>query len=272
MRNTIATGGVSSAEFGERFQALNRPVTSGSKLWPVNVANNQAEILVYQEIGFWFGAAQFIDQLNQLANVDVIDVRINSIGGIASEAIAMYHALVRNPAQIRVWIDAAAYSAASVLAMAASPGELRMAFNARIMMHNAWNVVAGDHRDMQKEAAVLELLDGTIAATYGKRMTNSKDEILALMNDETWYDAEGAVAAGLVDETFDAEELPADAGNIARRVELAAHLGLTFKHMPQGLLGREPELDRVAATAVEVDARWCEIQERRCEIQERRAA
>lgn len=277
MRRSAATGGLSAADGLARIWTpeFNTPGQSrgdqSPKRWPMNAAGNQAEILVYQEIGFWYGSAMFIEQLNQLGNVDTIDVRINSIGGIASEAIAMYQALVRHPALVRVWIDAAAYSAASVLAMAASPGELRMAFNARFMMHNAWNIVAGDKADMRKEGDVLEMLDGTLALTYGKRMTAlSKDEILTLLDAETWYDAEGAVAAGAVDDVFDPgdEQLPDDAANMHKRLEHAAGLGLRFKNMPKDLFDRGAKVTAATPPAVdlsagvEVDARWAAVRNR----------
>src|SRR5205085_2527894 len=62
-----------------------------------------------------------------------------------------------------------------------------------------------------------------------------KEEILALMAAESWYDADAAVAAGLADETFDGAEvdLPEDGLNMVRE----------FKRPPQDLL------DRVAARA-----------------------
>jgi ATP-dependent protease ClpP protease subunit len=236
------------------------------KRWPMNsLAAGQAEILIYEEIGYWNTSKMFVDQLTALGNVDVLDVRINSVGGLATEGVAMYQALARHPAQKRVWIDAAAYSAASLIAMAASPGELRIAFNARMMIHNAWNIILGDKRDMAKEAGLLDMLDGTIAATYAKRMAGStKEEILALMADETWYDAEGAVAAGLADEVFDATEaeLPADAANVLRQ----------YKHVPRDLLTRFAErsattlpadaVDAEQAQAVAVLARWAAVRER----------
>lgn len=230
--------------------------------WPMAKSGREAEIRVYQDIGFEYSARQFIEQLNSLGDVDTLNIRINSVGGIVQDAVAMYQALARHPATKRVWIDAAAYSAASLLAMAASPGELRIAFNARMMIHNAWTIVLGDKRDMAKEAESLDLLDGTIAATYMKRMTDkTKDEILALMDEETWYDAEGAVAAGLADEVFQGDEqadLPANAANMVSK----------YKHVPRDLLDRmaaraSASTPTEVADAVNVAARWAEIRQHR---------
>jgi len=242
---------------------------AATKRWEMNaLAGAAAEILIYEEIGFEFTARIFIEQLAALGDVAELRVRINSIGGIASEGIAIYQALRRHPAKKIVYVDAAAYSAASIIAMAASPGELRMAFNARMMIHNAWNIMLGDAADMRKEADVLELLDGTIAATYAKRATKkTQAEMLALMEAETWLDAESAVELGLADQVISGDEdvaLPADAAALARR----------YKHVPQDLLDRigqraagQPTPAAAAdgedsAIAVELMARWAAVRDR----------
>jgi ATP-dependent Clp protease, protease subunit len=241
-------------------------VESGLKRWPFRQEGQNAEIRIYSDIGFWYTSQMFAEQLDALKDVEVLDIRINSFGGVASEGVAMYQALARHPAKKRVWIDAAAYSAATIPAMAASPGELRIAFNARFMIHNAWNFAEGDKHEMRKVGDILELLDGTIAATYQKRMAGlTKEKILGLMNDETWYDAESAVAAGLADETFDAEEidLPEDSLNMVRefkrppaelveRIERArSRKGFERSHVPDDL-----------AAGGDVDARWAVIRNR----------
>jgi ATP-dependent protease ClpP protease subunit len=124
----------------------------------MNLATDKssAEIMLYGEIGFDFTARDFINQLATMGDVEQLDIRINSPGGIGSDGIAIYNALVRHPAQRTVYIDAAAYSAASIVAMAASPGQLKMAFNARMMIHNGWAFMMGDKNDLRKEADSLD--------------------------------------------------------------------------------------------------------------------
>jgi hypothetical protein len=107
-------------------------------------------------------------------------------------------------------------------------------------------------------------LDGTIAATYQKRMTDkSKEEILAMMDEETWFDAEAAVEAGLADEIFDGtEEAPDGDGeefNLVRR----------FKKRPTSLVVNNREPARLLAEAnrtapddsddVELRFRWAQL-------------
>lgn len=232
--------------------------TGGLKRWAMNrvAGENNAEIRIYSDIGYWYGSDTFIRQLEELGDVAVLDIRINSYGGLVDQGLAIYNALGRHPATKRVWIDAAAYSIASVVSLAASPGELRIADNARTMIHNAWMDTVGDQREHKKAMDRLEQLDGIIAAMYAKRMGSSAAEIRALMAEETWYDAAGAVAAGLADEVFDALAVddPEDSFNLLR----------DFKRTPPEVLERA-RLRREAtpatppatfAAAVDVRTRW----------------
>lgn len=235
-------------------------IESGLKRWPMNRAGSSAEIRIYSDIGLWHTSQMFAEQLDALGEVAVLDVRINSMGGVGAEGLAIYNLLAMHSAVKRVWIDAAAYSAAAIVAMAASPGELRMADNARAMIHEAWALGEGNKREMRKVAEMLELADGAIATTFAKRMTEfSKEQILGLMEAETWYDAEGAVAAGFADEIFAAGEvaLPDDELNLARE----------FKRLPPDLAERIRAHTAASsacdqAAAVGVAARWAEVRQR----------
>ena len=79
----------------------------------------EAEILLYEEIGYWaIDAKMFADTLQEIGDVDSIVLGINSDGGDAFDGIAMFNALVRHPAKVTVRIDGIAASAASLVAMA----------------------------------------------------------------------------------------------------------------------------------------------------------
>ena len=86
-------------------------------------APTRAEVLIYGDIGeSWYGdtiAAK--DFVKDFAAIDAaeITVRINSYGGSVTDGIAIYNAIKRHPAQVTVAVDGAAYSVASLIAMAA---------------------------------------------------------------------------------------------------------------------------------------------------------
>lgn len=67
------------------------------------------------------------------------------------------------------------------------------------MIHKAWMCSCGNADDMAKAAALLEKLDGTLAATYAAETGQDAATIAAWMRDETWFDAQDAVDKGFAD-------------------------------------------------------------------------
>lgn len=157
-----------------------------------------AEIYIYDEIGpdYWglVSAQSVIDELQKIGAENEVTVRINSPGGDVVQAEAMYNALNRHNGIVIVEIDALAASAASYVAMAGD--EIRIAENAKIMIHNAWTIAMGDASELRKTADTLEKYTQGIAEVYAKRSGMSLDEIIELMADETWMTATEAVEMG----------------------------------------------------------------------------
>lgn len=166
-----------------------------------------AEIRIYGDIGEGLfdgtSAKQFADQLQALGDLEALDVRINSWGGIATDGIAIYYALERHPATVTVHVDAMAASAASIVAMAASPGRLWIAPAARIMVHPAWTAVVGNRHDFTHQAETLEQLDRQIAGIYAKRTGRREATMLALMDAHhgggSYFTGQEAVDEGFAD-------------------------------------------------------------------------
>lgn len=160
------------------------------------------EILIYADIGpdYWgdgssVSAKAVKAQLDKMTDAAEITVRINSPGGDVFDGFAIYNLLAQHPAKIRVKVDGWAASAASVIAMAGDTVE--MAANALLMIHNPWTMAIGDSESMLKTAALLEQIKGSIITTYKSKTTLDDGDIAALMDAETWFDAQGAVDAGL---------------------------------------------------------------------------
>jgi ATP-dependent protease ClpP protease subunit len=157
------------------------------------------EILIYSDIGpeEWGGvsAKAVKAQLDTMKDAAEITVRINSPGGDVFDGFAIYNLLAQHPAKINVKVDGWAASAASVIAMAGDTVEI--AANALMMIHNPWTMAIGDASSMRKTADLLEQIKGSIVTTYKAKTTLSDDDISALMDAETWFDAQGAMDAGL---------------------------------------------------------------------------
>lgn len=160
------------------------------------------EMLVYDVIGQdWYGdgltAKRFEQELTAVGDVDEIHVLINSPGGSIIEALGIFNALARHKATVITNNVGAAWSAASWVLQAGD--ERQSSENASVMIHNGQAIVMGDRRDMLKEADVLERLDNSMANIYAKRTGRKVETFRAMMDNETWFDANEALANKLVD-------------------------------------------------------------------------
>jgi len=190
------------ARWNQHFE--NRSITDRkpeNRLEIRNSAGDVAEVLLYDEIGFWgIQAADFVSQLAQIT-APAISVRINSPGGSAFDALAMFAALQSHPADVTCTVEGWAASAASIIALAGS--KMIMAPNSMLMIHKALTVAIGNSDEMIDTANTLIKLDGQLAAIYAKKSGKDPSEMLGLMKgavDGTWFNADEAKAIGLCDE------------------------------------------------------------------------
>lgn len=174
----------------------------------VNQAAGPTQVMIYDEIGFFgVSAADFNGQLDSIDGP--VDVYINSPGGEIFDGISIYNQLLRH-ADVSVYIDGIAASAASFIAMAASPGKLGMARTAKMMIHNGQAFAAGDAAELRKMAAVLDAETANIASIYADRTGRPASDFLAMMDTETWLSATEACAEGLADYVYDPRKGPSN--------------------------------------------------------------
>lgn len=173
-----------------------KPVAA-SKLKIKAAVDGVAEILIYDEIGYWGVTAK--DFVEALSGVDAstINVRINSPGGDVFDGLAIYNALKAHPATINTFVDGWAASAASFIMLAGDT--VSMAENSMAMIHKAWGVGIGNADDMLALNGVLNKIDGQIAGMYAAKTGKPADECLASMAAETWFTAAEAKDYGLID-------------------------------------------------------------------------
>jgi len=176
-----------------------------------NLDSGPAQILIYDEIGF-FGvtAQQFLHDLGAVNGP--VDVHINSPGGDVFDAYAIYNALVARP-DVTTVVDSLAASAASVIAMA---GEQRlMAKTSQMMIHDAFAATAGGGADLRHMADRLDTVSGQIAGIYADTAGGQPDYWRELMTAETWFTPQQALAAGLITGITGAAREPAVAASLA---------------------------------------------------------
>lgn len=170
------------------------------------------DIFIMGEIGLdFFGdgtnAANIIKLLSASKDVESINVQINSPGGMAFDGLAIYNALKAHPAAVTVDVIGNAASAASIVAMAGDT--INMAQSAMMMIHMSHGGAGGTASEKRKAADMQDKLDGQLADIYVSRTGKPRDEVLALMEAETWFTADEAKAAGFADNITQAESVAA---------------------------------------------------------------
>ncbi|WP_277074263.1 head maturation protease, ClpP-related [Simonsiella muelleri] len=124
-----------------------------------------------------------------------ITVSINSPGGNYFDGIAIYNLLRAHPHKITVQVIGDAASAASVIAMAGD--DILMGEGAFMMIHNCWGVVVGNRADLAESIELMAQLDSAMTKLYVAQSGKDEAEIAAMMDAETWLNADKAVECGL---------------------------------------------------------------------------
>jgi len=232
-----------------------------------NVATDPtvAEIHVIDIIGDWIDeiinefwgmtatltAKGFLDQLAALdAGVQTIRVHINSPGGDVFAAANIANALrdqqLSKGRTVETVVDGLAASAASVIAMAGS--RVTMADNALMMIHQPWSGAVGNAAELRRIADTLDTVTATIVATYQWHSELNSDEIVALLDAETWMTADEAVAKGFATDKLAGLKA---AASIDARVAGKLRIPDKYRDRVQAFIAPTPA-EPVKATALEI--------------------
>lgn len=125
-----------------------------------------------------------------------LTVLINSGGGSVFAGDEIY-SMLHDRDDVEIKIQSLAGSAASVIAMA---NHSEISPVAMLMIHNvSMSGASGDYHDMKKNAEILQRMNEALAASYVAKTGKDQDEILKLMDKETWLTANQALELGFVD-------------------------------------------------------------------------
>lgn len=193
------------------------------KFWTMNKSEtqmNSAEVLIYGTIGssWWeesVSASQFAKDLKALGNdIDEITVRINSTGGSVYDGLSIRSQLRSHKAVVTVIVDGLAASIASIIAMGAD--KIIMAKGSNMMIHNPMASAFGEAKDLRNTADFLDKIRESLVSVYEDKTGLSSEELIDLLDAETWMSAEEAVEKGFADEVEGQLEVSAKmAGTIA---------------------------------------------------------
>ena len=156
--------------------------------------------------------------LQTMPTGDKLIVNVNSGGGSVMAGQEIY-SLLHGRQDVEIHIQSLAGSAASVIAMA---NTCKMSPVATIMIHNvSMSGASGDYHDMQKNAEILKTMNSALAEAYIAKTGKTKDEILKMMDKETWITAGQALEMGFIDEV---EELQTQITNSIYGIRLTEEI------------------------------------------------
>ena len=165
---------------------IKGPIVGNSEAW------------IYEWFGIEATSPNSVNKVIDEANGEDLEVEINSGGGSVFAGSEIYTALKDYKGHVTAKIVGLAASAASVIAMAGD--KVMMSPTAQMMIHNVSTYTSGDYRDMEHSAEVLKSANNTIANAYRLKTGKTQEELLKLMDNETWMTAQKAKELGFIDE------------------------------------------------------------------------
>ena len=158
-----------------------------------------ATLLLYGEIGGKIDGDYLASEIKYLEkDNDEIVLRINSAGGSVIQGLSIFNAILNTKAFVTVHIDGIAASMAGVIPMAAD----RVLMNdfARIMIHAPFFSSQADFNKLsKKERKMVDAAKGILTSLLMRRGMD-EPTCTKYIEEETWFTAEEAKAAGMVDE------------------------------------------------------------------------
>lgn len=181
----------------------------------VRAAGTAPVVQLYGDVGFDILAVDVARAMETAGGRDVT-VNLFSYGGDAGEGIAIHDILARYQGRKTIVIDGVAASAGSIVAMAGD--RVVMPENALLMIHNCWSMAAGDAESLRTSAALLDTYSAAYRRTYAQRTGATDEQVTEWMSAAsgagTWFTAEDALAAGLVDEVAAPAQIRASAPSL----------------------------------------------------------
>lgn len=179
------------------------------------------EIKLFGIIGEDVLANDVKEQIDAMDQTQPLVVRINSEGGLVHEGLAIFDAIAAYTGPKKAVVESFAASIASFIPMACE--EVEITENGYFMIHNPHNYVEGDDEAFAKASTELTQFKETMLKAYCSRTGKSRDEVMAAMKDETFFNAQQSIEFGLANRMVQPKVMRATA--YAR-----------LKNMPQGVL------------------------------------
>lgn len=161
---------------------------------------------IYDMFGIEATSPDKVNNALDEANGEDVVVAINSEGGYVFSGSEIYTALKSYNGHVTTQIVGLGASAASVAAMGGN--RIEMSPTAQLMIHNASVRAQGDKNDMTNASQWLDTIDRSIVQAYVMKTGKDEKDLLAMMDKETWMNANEALEHGFIDAVMFAEQAP----------------------------------------------------------------
>lgn len=140
-------------------------------------------------------------QIDALKSGEKLEVIINSPGGSIFEGLEIYHAIKDYDGESEATVAGVAASMASIIMLGAK--KTNIAKGSLVMIHNPLTFVYGNANDMRETADVLDTVRDELLGIYISKSGKDREEMIAMLDKESWLGGEEAVSMGIADAVID---------------------------------------------------------------------
>jgi ATP-dependent Clp protease protease subunit len=153
-------------------------------------------------VGWDIDAKAFSETLDNTTGDILLD--LNSGGGYITDGVAIYNKIrAYDKGEITTRVS---YAASMMSQIALAGDKVQVYPNSIFMMHNAQGGAYGDYREMDKRSKLLKSMTNMLAKTYEKKSGKEANEVLQMMNDDTYLFGQEIIDQGLADVILDDSE------------------------------------------------------------------
>ena len=159
-----------------------------------------------KEFNDGFNETDFLNELRAIPAENALEISINSFGGSVYTALSIYALLKNHKGSITFRVDGIAMSAATIITSVPN-ARVVMPRGAMMMIHKVSVGIYGNADDLKKTVEDIEKLEQNVLEIYAEKTGKSIDAIRELVDQETYFTAEEAVAFGLADEVDETQTI-----------------------------------------------------------------
>lgn len=183
-----------------------------NQFWNIKTKGETSQIDLFGFVGGskdfndGFNETDFLNELRAIPVDNALSISINSFGGSVYTALSIYSLLKNHKGDITFRIDGTAMSAATIITSVPN-ARVVMPRGSMMMIHKVSVRVYGNADDLKKTVDDIEKLEQNVLEIYAEKTGKSLDAIRALVDKETYFTAEEAVAFGLADEVDETKQI-----------------------------------------------------------------